>query len=317
MRVRVLCALAVVLCLAVNPAEADQIELKNGDRLTGAVVGLADGKLTVKTGFGELVVPWAEVTALRLDQPMVVTVRGAEPRLTTAEGIAVADIVAISPEQPSVVVSGAANAGWLAAGGNTDISSLHLDGQVAVRRRADRFTLNGALNRAEDSGRETARNSTGTFNYDRFLNSRLFVNGNLILTRDTFRGLDLRTALGGGVGYEAWKTPRGTLSIEGGLGYVREDLEDAPTTSYAAAREAVRFAAFVVGTHVQVFHNHDGYFGVTGDDNLFFRMQNGVRFTLVAGLVSAVQMDLDYDRSPAPGRKTTDRSTSLTFGYRF
>jgi hypothetical protein len=30
-----------------------------------------------------------------------------------------------------------------------------------------------------------------------------------------------------------------------------------------------------------------------------------------------VQLDLDYDRSPSPGRSDTDRTFALTFGYRF
>jgi len=317
MRRRTLSVVAVVLCLMVSRAEADQVELKNGDRLSGTVVSLAGGKLTVKTSFGDLVVPWGEVTAVRLDKPMLVTVTGAEPRLVTLEGIALADVVALAIEQPPVVVTGSASAGWLNANGNTDVSSFHLDGQVVARRHMDRFTTGGAVNHAQDGGVDTANNATASFNYDRFFNDRLFANGNLILTTDSFRGLDLRTALGGGLGYEVWKTPAGTLSIEGGLGYVWEDLDDAPSSSYTAAREAVRLKVFVAGSQVQLFHDHDGYFGLTGDDNLFFRMQNGIRFTLVGHLVSTIQMDLDYDKSPAPGRKTTDRSTSLTFGYKF
>jgi putative salt-induced outer membrane protein YdiY len=316
-RVFVCAAAAAALSLAASSAIADEVQLRNGDRLTGTVVALAGGKLTFKTGFGDLSVPWAEVSALRLDKPMLVTVTGAEPRLATLEGIAIADVIALAAEQPRLVVTGGANAGWLAAGGNTHVNSLHLDGKLVARRPKDRFTTTGVLNRADDDGRTTARNATGTFNYDWFLSERLFLNGNAIFTTDSLRSLDLRTALGGGLGYEMWKTPRSTASIEGGLGYVREDLEDAPTSSYAAAREALRLAVFVVGTQVQAFHDHDGYFGLTGDDNLFFRMQNGVRFLLGHGLVSTLQLNLDYDRSPAPGRKSTDRSTSLTFGYQF
>jgi hypothetical protein len=46
-------------------------------------------------------------------------------------------------------------------------------------------------------------------------------------------------------------------------------------------------------------------------------MQNGVRFGLVGGLVATAQLDLDYDASPAPGHRNTDRTFALTFGYRF
>jgi putative salt-induced outer membrane protein YdiY len=308
---------ALLCCVVVSSAWADEVQIRNGDRLTGTAVALSGGKLSFKTSYGEVVVPWNEVTALRLDKPMLVTTTGGEPRQSTLDGIALADVVALATEQPAIVVSGGASAGWLAAGGNTHVNSIHADGQVVARRKSDRFTTGGVINRADDDGRQTARNATGSFNYDRFFDQRLFANSNLIITNDTFRGLDLRMALGAGLGYEAWKSARSTLSVEGGLGYVRENLADAPTTSYAAAREAIRLIAQVVDKQVQVFHNHDGYFGVTGDDNLFFRMQNGLRFALVAGLVSTLQLDVDYDRSPAPGRKTTDRTTSLTFGYRF
>ena len=53
------------------------------------------------------------------------------------------------------------------------------------------------------------------------------------------------------------------------------------------------------------------------EDNLFVRTQNGVRFSLVGGLVSTAQLEIDYDRTPAPGRRQTDRSFAITFGYRF
>jgi hypothetical protein len=46
-------------------------------------------------------------------------------------------------------------------------------------------------------------------------------------------------------------------------------------------------------------------------------MKNGVRLGVVARLVTTIQVDLDYDHSPVPGSKNTDRTFALTFGYRF
>ena len=77
------------------------------------------------------------------------------------------------------------------------------------------------------------------------------------------------------------------------------------------------FDAFAVTGMIQFFHVHDGYFDVTGDDNLFVRMQNGIRMTLAAGFVTTLRHDLDYDRSPAIGLSNTDRTLALTLGYRF
>jgi putative salt-induced outer membrane protein YdiY len=72
-----------------------------------------------------------------------------------------------------------------------------------------------------------------------------------------------------------------------------------------------------VPDRVLFFHKHDSYFGVTGEDNLFIKTQNGVRLTVVKNFVTTVQWDLDYDRSPAPGTRDSDRRFSLTLGYRF
>jgi hypothetical protein len=74
---------------------------------------------------------------------------------------------------------------------------------------------------------------------------------------------------------------------------------------------------FVIPDRLQFFHQHDGYFGVTGDDNMFIRAQNGVRISLAAGFVTTMRLDIDYDRTPAPGRRNVDRTAAITLGYQF
>jgi putative salt-induced outer membrane protein YdiY len=300
------------------PAMADELRLENGDRITGQVVGLDSGKLTFKTPAGELIVAWDDVTGLTLSQPMIVTVKGGEPELRSIEGLAVGDIVAIAAPPPPLDWTGSANAGFVTTGGNTDVTTLRLDGELAAIRPKDRFTVGAAINRAEDVGEDTANNWNVGLNYDRFLTRRLYLNGNAIFTSDEFKSLDLRTALGVAVGYDVWKRPRGLLSVTGGVGYVIENFEEPLIDDdYFALREGLRALFGLAPGRVELFHNHDTYIGVTGDDNLFFRMQTGVRLTLVGGLVSTVQSDLDYDRSPAPGRENTDTTFAITMGYRF
>ena len=319
---RIAGALCAALLLSIAPASADELRLANGDRLTGTVVSLSSGVLTFKTPNGDLQVPWKDVTSLTTDRPLLVTREGSEPQMMALRGAAgisggASSIVAIATPEPPIVWHGGASAGLLATGGNTDVNSLRLDGEATARTPRDRYTMSALVNRASDHSALTARNWTGSFAYDRFLSKRLFANGSIILTNDRFRDLDLRTAVGGGVGYEVWEAPMGTLSANGGLAWVRENFSTTPDTTYAAAHEAAKLDLLFLQKRVQAFHHHDGYFGLTGHDNLFFRMQNGVRLAIVAGLVSTAEVDTDYDRSPAPGRKHTDRTFSLTFGYRF
>jgi putative salt-induced outer membrane protein YdiY len=329
MRRRGLAALILIL-VAASAAVADEAQLKNGDRYSGKVVSLDKGTLKFDTGHGTLDVPWADVASVTVTEPVIVTVAGQPERTVTLamtpdgrlalEGgtaIALADVTAIHRPIPPFSVTGGANAGFLSTGGNTDVNSLRLDGEVVMRQRDNRYTASGLVNNARDHDVETARNATGSLRDDRFLNPRLYLNGSGIFTHDRFRDLDLRTALGLGVGYQVADNALVKLGIEGGYGYVNERFATEPDASYHAGRETVSLDVFVVGTRVVVFHRNDGFFGVTGSDNLFVQTRNGVRVGLAARLVATVQYDVDYDRSPAPGKKTTDRSFGLTFGCRF
>jgi putative salt-induced outer membrane protein YdiY len=281
------------------PARADDVLLTNGDRLTGTAVSLAGGILTFTTPHGNLRIPWPEVVRAAIQDPMLA---------------ALADL---TRPQPSVTLDGGANAGLITTAGNTDVNNLRLDGDIVARADVNRYSASAAVTRARDGGVETASNWTTAFKYDRFVSTRMFLNANAILTNDRFRDLDLRTALGAGVGYQVLTTPRVRLTADGGLGWVNENLASQPDDRYTALRESVSFDAFAVPDRIQFFHVHDGYFGVSGEDNLFIRMQNGIRMALAAGFVTTLRHDLDYDRSPAVGRSKTDRTLALTLGYRF
>jgi putative salt-induced outer membrane protein YdiY len=313
------------------PAAADQVLLSNGDRITATVTSLGGKTLIVATPHGQLKIPWADISGLVIDDPVLVTVGDAAPaevriaagdaagRVTLNPGgsVELIQIVALTRPIPPLTFDGGANAGMMRTGGNTDVNSLRLDADVTIRQTANRYTASAVVNRAKDRGVETAENWNTALNYDRFLTERLFVNVNSIFTNDKFRDLDLRTALGAGLGYQVFDTPLVKLTANGGLGWVNENFDIAEDDSYTAAREGAGLEIAIVPDRIQFFHQHDGYFGVTGEDNLFVRMKNGVRLGLVGGLVTTIQHDIDYDRSPAPGTKNTDRTFALTFGYRF
>jgi putative salt-induced outer membrane protein YdiY len=324
----------IVLCLFLflaAPAAADTVTLTNGDHITGTVSSLAGGTLTLSTPRGDLKIAWADISELAVTDPLLVTV-GAQPAVTVrllpgggpgralldpGGAVALADIAAMSRAQPRVSITGGANVGFVQTDGNTEVNSLRIDGTTAIRRDANRYTAAVEVNHATDSGTETASNWSSSFNYDRFLTERLFVNGNAIFTSDRFRDLDLRSALGAGIGYDVLTGPRAHLTANAGLGWVDENFDAGLDDRYTAARESAALDVFLVPDRITLFHTHDGYFGVTGDDNLFFKMKNGIRIALVGSLVTTVCHDLDYDHSPAPGRENTDTTFSLTFGYRF
>lgn len=68
-------SLCLAALLAASTARADEVRLKNGDRVTGVTTALAGGVLTFKALNGELKIPWANVASLAIVAPMLVTVR--------------------------------------------------------------------------------------------------------------------------------------------------------------------------------------------------------------------------------------------------
>src|SRR6266513_349611 len=62
-----------LLCCEVS---ADEITMKNGDRLTGTIVKLDGEKLTIKSEFaGEVQIRWTAIEKMTSDQPAYVTLK--------------------------------------------------------------------------------------------------------------------------------------------------------------------------------------------------------------------------------------------------
>ena len=67
----------LLFCTCTGLLPADQITLKNGDVITGAIVKKDGGKLTIKSEFlGEVTVPWEAVIGIKSDDAVTVALPG-------------------------------------------------------------------------------------------------------------------------------------------------------------------------------------------------------------------------------------------------
>src|SRR5882724_3434 len=80
----------VMLCLGFGPLLADQLTLKNGDRVTGKIVKKDGDKVTVKTDLmGDVTIAWDAVTAISSDQPLTVVLpngKSVAGKVSSADG---------------------------------------------------------------------------------------------------------------------------------------------------------------------------------------------------------------------------------------
>ena len=327
---RPLRALAV-LALAALPAAAAEITLDNGDRITGTVVALADGKLQVDTEWGgTLEIDFSRIARLTTeaeirvvlddDSELAGTATVDDQGRTLLGSAGVLDLARVATINPPVVPpfrwSGGASFGLASTSGNTDTQSAHLDAKLVRETARHRLSAAAALNEAENDGVESAARRYLGLGYDRLTEGPWYFTADAGFTDDSFQDLDLRTTFGIGVGHQFWSRDDSRLSTEIGVSYVDENFITAPDDDYTAARWGLDLE-HALRDGVTFFHGHDLLVSVEDTDDLLLNSRTGLRFGLFGKLVSTIQYGLAYDESPAPGREKDDTSLLVTFGYAF
>ena len=264
---------------------ADQVTLKNGDRLTGKVVK-SDGKTLVlhTDAGGDITLKYDAIQDIKTDEEMHVTLKGGKTAVgpvSTSDGkIGIATKTSGTVEAPQGDVTiirndaeeaayqkaqhptltqgwtGGINLGFSVARGNSETENLALAFNAAHPTIHDKITLYATAidttnNLATPS--TVANLETGGFRYDRNVNPRLFVFGAADFMANALQYLDLRQVYSGGFGFHAIKTANTTLNILGGGNYTHETysngapIADTTPVVYQSYGVTHRFAALTLG----------------------------------------------------------------------
>ena len=332
---------SIVLFLSLfahTQALADEVWLKNGDRITGKIGSLEKKILTVDTSYaGKLAIEWEEVARIRTDEPVTTvfaeksTLRGV---ISPGDGgwatikpgdmgepvtVELSRIKAINPKppEPALKTKIRINAGANFTSGNTDTENIYGDGELGARTEKNRYTLTAAYKRSEDSKVKTADSVIGAMKYDHFIRKKVYLFTVAEGERDPFKDLDLRSSLGVGAGYQFYETEFTTMQIEAGASYVNEDYTVSSDNNYTAGRWSFKFDRYLFKKALQFFHNHTGLQSFEDSKDLVIYTQTGLRVPLLKHLNSTVQFNYDYDKSPAPGKDKDDRAVIVTFGFQW
>ena len=327
---------AVLATVFTASAYADQVVLKNGDRVSGKVVELIDGKLSIETEYAGIVtIDWEQVVTFSTDEPIFVTIGDNVVRATVSEAdsgtatlssedwletepIELTRLSAMNYEpKPAVRVSGRINIGASSTSGNTNVDTSHGDAEVVARSDKNRVTLGGEINRAKTNDVETESNWLAYLQYDHFFSQRWYGFANTSGENDEFKDIRLRTTFGLGAGYQWFDTEKTKLSFEIGANYVNIDRIESEDTDYPAARWSLDFLQRLFNSKTEFFHRHALFNALDDSGNFFIRTRTGLRLPIVENLNSTIQYNYDYDDNPAPGRVKEDKAWLFTLGYRW
>lgn len=238
---------------------ADQVTLKNGDRVSGAILKYDGKNLIMKSEqAGEVTIPWDNVTSVTSTSPLNVTLKDGQRvvGIVTTEGakfqIATKETGNVTAARESVqyirseseqkaydteierfrnprlvdLWTGTFDLGFAQTQGNTDTKTFTLGANAVRATSRDKIIVNYteiySSSNASGTSLTTANAKRGGIAYNLNVAPKMFVFGLVNLENDEFQHLDLRFAPAGGVGYHAIKNANTTLDLSLGASLDKE-----------------------------------------------------------------------------------------------
>jgi len=301
----------LLLCLFSVSALADEVRLKNGDRITGEIQEVKGEHLVLRSDYaGQL-----SIDLDKVDSVSIVDARG-ELHEIGALDLPSLNVKAYRDDASAVDYTGHVFGSATDERGNTTSERLFLRGDLMARARKYRYELSGRVERRAEPPAETNTAWLADGNYDRFLDERHFLYARGSLEHDLPKDLELRRTLGAGYGWQVLELRTASLSVRGGLDHVSEDRRTGEDRRYPALGWGIK-ARYAPRPQLELFHEQEGFWNLDDTADIVLRTQSGLRIPVAGRLKASVQLKLDWERRPSPGRHATDRTLLFGLDYDF
>ena len=332
---------------------ADQVTLKNGDRLSGDIIKYDGKNLILKSELaGDVTIPWANVTGVTSTKPLNVTLKDGQRIVgtVTTDGtkfnVATKDtgnvtaardtveFIRSEPEQKAYDIeidryknprlidlwAGTLNLGFTQTAGNTETETFTLGANAVRTTTRDKISVNYtqiySTSNASGPNLTTANAKRGGLQYDLNLTPKMFVFGLVDLENDQFQSLDLRFAPAGGVGYHAIKNANTSLDLSLGASLDKEFFTGGIDHTYGEVLFGEEYNHKFSKT-ISMHELLSLYPNVSSVGN--FRMNFEISAVAAIKKWMAFQISASdrYLSDPLPGRKTNDIlfTTGLHFTF--
>jgi putative salt-induced outer membrane protein len=266
----------VFSCVCAMSALADQVSLKNGDRLTGTIVKSDAKTLLLKSDFaGDVTLQWDAVTSIVSSQTLHLALKDGQTivgTVTTNDGkfeVATKETGPVSASKDVIVGvrndaeqkayddqierlrhphladfwSGLLDTGLSLTRGNSESLTYNLSGKAARVTDLDKiYVYTTAIytdSTVDHINSTTAHAIRGGIRGDLNVGDKFFVFGFTDFEYDQFQDLDLRNVVGGGLGYHIINTKATTFDVFAGGDFDQDFFGAIAATATAPATAAV------------------------------------------------------------------------------
>ena len=337
--------LIVLSCLMISAqwSNADEVLFKNGDRLTGKIDHLVDGKLVFKSSVaGDVTVNLSDIQTLSSDEAIEVNLKdntglkqkvlSAEPGRFGVEGteslkaqeFAVADIVSINPPiKPAPKWTGSVSAGLTSTHGNTKTETISASATMTKRTDKDRTQVSADYAKGEQEDRTTGVDETiedwwrAKGKYDYFFSKKFYGYVDGRYERDAVAMLDRRMIVGLGGGYQWIESADINFSTELGLASLYEKFDNQTASNSELSAQLGYYFDKKLTKNTKFTHDLTYYPSLGKFSDYFLTSTAGIRADFSSSFFANFKTIFNYDQTPAPGAHQTDVKYFVGLGYSF
>jgi putative salt-induced outer membrane protein YdiY len=333
---------AIVLLFACGPLLAaektDVVVLRNGDRITGEVKGLEQGKLSFKTDhMGTVSIEWDEIKELTSAQSFEVELETGDKFFGALGPAAEEGVMGVAGESETMSLAMTTvvrivpieTGFWNRLDGSLDLGfnltranratqlTIGAEARYRTRKNARVLKFNSTLADQQDAERTRRQSLEGTLT--RFLSKRRLAVGIVQFQENEELDLELRSLIGAGLGRHVIQTNKMQLNLFAGLALNQEDFIGFPVESSTEAVGGLQFAFFKLDEpETDVRLNLTVYPSLTTSGRVRAEFDARVRREIVKDFFWNISVYDSYDSEPPlEGSTTNDWGLYTSVGWSF
>jgi putative salt-induced outer membrane protein YdiY len=335
--------LLVFIVLFAPSGYGDELLFKNGDRLTGKIDHLLEGKMIFNSdAVGKVTIDVSKIQTFSTDDPIAVHLKddtvllqkivNAESGKFGIEGAGTVkaqdfELAAISsinpPPKPEPKWTGNISAGLTSTHGNTKTDNISASVNLSKRTEKDRTQLSADYAKSRQQDPDTGEKNTtedwwrSKAKYDYFFSKKLYGYLDGRYEKDAIALLDRRTIIGTGGGYQWIESDDMNFSTELGLASLHEKFDNQTDSNSEISAQAGYHFDKKLFKNVKFIHDLTYYPSLEKFSDYYLTSTGEIRANFTETMFTNFKVIFDYDATPAIGKGGTDVKYILGIGYNF
>ena len=301
---------------------ADQVVLKNGDRVSGELIGVSNNRVSIKTQYaGILLIKQNAVATITTETEFTQINRdGSQKETMLSEDEAVQYLMIVRKANPFDVANvrdweKRLDVAAHSSTGNADVRSYTIRGTSKLSKPKTEQTVTVLFEQEITDGHKNKDKLDAKYGVRFLRNNGWFATTNLDFLEDTPKEIRNRTVFGFGGGRKLWDHSQGTFTMEAAASGVYESRTADSITS-PALRVGAEYKKVLFGGLVEAFHN-DRLLWIVDDTKGVLDSSNGVRLNLSNQFNLSFRTDVSYETQPHIETSTTDVTYAVGMGLNF